>query len=180
MVILTTVFAVLLVVAVIICLVLNLLGMPGNWLAIAFVAVFAYFVPEGRVDISLGTLIALVVLAALGEAIEFLAAAFGASKAGGSKRGAMLALAGSLGGGMVGLFAPIPPPVIGQVVGALLFASIGALAGAVLGERWKGRDLDESLKVGHAAFWGRLLGTLGKILVGCWMFVLIVAALVIG
>jgi len=182
MVILSTVFAIVLVIAVVICLAVNLVGLPGNWIAIAFVATYAYLVPdEYTVDIGLSTIIAMAVLAALGEAVEFLAAALGASKAGGSKRGTVLALAGSLAGGVAGLFIslPVPIPVVSQVIGALVFASLGALVGAVLGERWKGRDLDESLKVGHAAFWGRLLGTLGKILFGCWMLVLVLAALFI-
>jgi uncharacterized protein YqgC (DUF456 family) len=84
---------------------------------------------------------------------------------------------GSLLGGIVGLFVPIP--VIGQIVGPIVCAGLGALAGAVIGEQWKGRDLDESLNIGHAAFWGRLIGTLGKILVGCVMLALIIVSLII-
>jgi len=38
---------------------------------------------------------------------------------------------------------------------ALTLAGVGAFAGAVLGERGRGRGLDESLKIGEAAFWGR-------------------------
>jgi uncharacterized protein YqgC (DUF456 family) len=149
-------------------------------LAILLVGVYAYFMPaERRVDIGWGVIIGLLVMAVLGEVIEFLAAALGATKAGGSKRGAVLALIGSLLGGVMGLFIPIPPPVIGSMIGALLFASLGALGGAMLGEQWKGRDFDESLRVGHAAFWGRLLGTLGKVLVGCVMLVLVVAAVLL-
>jgi hypothetical protein len=181
MVILSTALAVLLVLAIVVCLALNLVGLPGNWIAVGLAASYAYFVADDtRVDIGLATVIGLLILAAIGEAIEFLAAALGATKAGGSKRGAVLALGGSLGGGFIGLFVPIPIPVVGSVIGALVFASIGALFGAVLGEQWKGRDLDESLKVGHAAFWGRLFGTLGKVLVGCWMLLLVVSALFFG
>jgi hypothetical protein len=32
----------------------------------------------------------------------------------------------------------------------------------MLGEAWKGRTLGETWKVGQAAFWGRLLGTITK------------------
>jgi hypothetical protein len=69
--------------------------------------------------------------------------------------------------------------VLGPIVGAVLFAGLGALAGAVLGERWKGRDLEESLRVGEAAFWSRLLGTLGKSLIGAVMVVLVLAAVLV-
>ena len=61
--------------------------------------------------------------------------------------------------------------------GAVLFAGLGAFGGAVIGEQWKGRTFDESVKVGHAAFLGRLLGTVGKIMIGAVMIALIVAAL---
>jgi uncharacterized protein YqgC (DUF456 family) len=109
--------------------------------------------------------------------IEFLAGALGASKAGASKRGTALALVGSLIGGLAGIFVPVP--IVGQIVGPIVCAGLGALVGAVLGEQWKGRDLEQSLNIGHAAFWGRLIGTLGKILVGCVMLVLMIASLIV-
>ncbi|MEO8494979.1 MAG: DUF456 domain-containing protein [Planctomycetota bacterium] len=170
--------AIFLVVAAFACWALNVIGLPGNWLVVAVAAIYAYFMPdERRLDISLWTVVGLLALAALGEAIEFLAGALGASKAGGSKRGAALALVGSLIGGIAGIFVPIP--VVGQIVGPIVCAGLGALVGAVLGEQWKGRDLETSLNIGHAAFWGRLIGTLGKILVGCVMLMLIIISLIV-
>ena len=73
----------------------------------------------------------------------------------------------------------LPIPVVGSVVAILLFASGGALAGAMLGERWKGRDWESSWQVGHASFWGRLLGTVGKLAVGTMIVVVVAAALVL-
>jgi len=116
-------------------------------------------------------------LAVAGEVVEFLAGALGATRAGGSRRGAVMALGGSLAGGVFGMFAALPIPLVGPLVGAVLFGALGALAGAVLGEQWKGKDLDESLRVGHAAFWGRLLGTLGKALVGAVMVLVVLVTL---
>ncbi|MBC8350587.1 MAG: DUF456 domain-containing protein [Planctomycetes bacterium] len=169
--------AVLLVVVAVACWALNVIGLPGNWLVVAMAAGYSYFMPdERRLDISVWTVLGLFALAAIGEGIEFLAGALGASKAGASKRGTALALVGSLVGGFLGIFVPVP--VVGQIVGPIVCAGLGALAGAVIGEQWKGRDLDESLSIGHAAFWGRLIGTLGKILVGCVMLVLLVASLI--
>ena len=170
--------AILLVIVAVACWGLNVIGVPGNWLIVALVATYSYFMPdERRLDIDGLTVLGLLALAALGEGLELLAAALGASKAGASKRGTALALVGSLLGGMAGIFVPIP--VIGPIVGPIVCAGLGALTGAVIGEQWKGRDLDESLNIGHAAFWGRLIGTLGKILVGCVMLVLILVSLII-
>ena len=70
---------------------LNLVGMPGNWMIVLAVLLYASFVPaESRLDIGWAPLIGLLILAALGELVEFLASALGASKAGGSRRGAAL------------------------------------------------------------------------------------------
>lgn len=157
---------------------LNIIGLPGNWLVVALAATYSYFMPdERRLDISVLAIVALLALAAIGEVIEFLAGALGASKAGASKRGTALALVGSLIGGIAGIFVPIP--VVGQILGPIVCAGLGALVGAVLGEQWKGRDLEESFNIGHAAFWGRLIGTLGKVLVGCVMLVLIIVSLIV-
>ena len=46
----------------------------------------------------------------------------------------------------------------------------------MLGESWKGRDLDSGIKVGKAAFWGRLFGTLGKLMCGGLMVLSVLVA----
>jgi hypothetical protein len=66
---------------------------------------------------------------------------------------------------------------VGNLIAVILFASVGALGGAMLGEYWKGRDWHTTWKVGQAAFWGRLAGTVGKIAVGSVIVVLVLAAL---
>jgi uncharacterized protein YqgC (DUF456 family) len=161
------------------CWVSNLLGLPGNWAMIVAALVFWYFMPLGRTNFHWGVLVGLVVVAVLGEVIEFAAGAAGAAKAGGSKRSAALAIAGSLLGGIVGMLVGTPVPVIGSVVAAILGASLGAMGGAMLGEHWKGRTQEEGLKVGQAAFWGRLWGTLGKVACGAAMLVILFAAMAI-
>ena len=114
---------------------------------------------------------ALVVLALLGELFEFVAGALGAAKAGGTRRAALLSLAGSLAGGIVGVFIGMPIPVIGSLVAAVVFAGAGALVGAMLGEIWAGQTMRQSLRVGHAALWGRIFGTLAKTLLASVMVV---------
>ena len=174
------VWALLLVLIVLVGWLLTLLGMPGNWLIVSAVVVYILLIPAtSGAAIGWGVAVLLVCLAGFGELIEFLAGALGVAKAGGSRRGAMLALMGSMIGAIVGLFIGIPIPVIGPVISALLLAGLGAFVGAVLGEQWKGRDLNESCRIGHAAFWGRLLGTAAKTVVGAAMVATTVVALIV-
>jgi uncharacterized protein YqgC (DUF456 family) len=159
--------------------VLNVFGLPGNWTSLAAVALYAYLIPSGhRVWVSWWIVGAVLVLAILGEVVETFASAAGAAKVGGSRRGAVLAIIGSFIGGIVGVFVGIPVPVVGSLLGVILFASAGALGGAMLGEYWKGRDWDTTWQVGQAAFWGRMLGTVGKIVLGSVIVVLVLFALV--
>lgn len=173
-------WAVLLVLVLLLSWVLTLLGMPGNWLMVAAAIGYVLLVPaESPVAIGWVTVIVLLALAGVGELLEFLAGALGVTKAGGSKRGTVLALVGSLVGGVIGLFVGVPIPIVGPLFGAVLLAGAGAFVGAVLGERWKGREFDESMKIGQAAFWGRLLGTVAKSAVGAIMVVSAIIALVV-
>lgn len=173
------VWATVLLVVLVVCWVLTLLGMPGNWFVILASVGYLLVVPaDSPVAIGWTTVIVLLVLAGLGELLEFLAGALGVTKAGGSRRGAALALLGSLIGGVVGLFVGVPIPVVGPLFGAVLLAAAGAFAGAIAGEHWKGRDLDESLKIGQAAFWGRLLGTVAKAAVGAIMVGVVIVSMI--
>ena len=51
------------------------------------------------------------------------------------------------------------------------------MVGAAIGEKWHGSKLDKSLKVGGAAFVGRLFGTLGKAAMGSVILVISLASL---
>ena len=176
------IWAMLLVATLMVSWVLQLLGMFGNWIMVAAVAVYHLAgIGEGtRFAVDWPVVAAIIVLALLGELVEFIAGAWGVKKAGGSRRGAVLALVGSVIGGMAGLVVGVPVPVVGSLIAAVLFASLGALAGAMLGESWKGRPLDHSVEIGKAAFWGRMLGTLGKMLIGSVMLVVGTLAILLG
>lgn len=147
----------------------NLLGMPGNWVMAAAAALSLWLSPESsRYYVGWLPLIGIVFVAGLGELLEFAAGALGAQRVGGTRRGTILAIVGSVVGAIVGLFVgtAIPPPILGNVIASLLLGASGAFAGAIAGERWAGKDWDSSLQVGGAAFWGRLLGTVGKAVCG--------------
>ena len=158
----------------------QVVALPGNWLIVLAAAVDAAFAdPESRLTVSWYTVAALLALAIVGEIAETAAGAAGVTRVGGSRRGAVLAIAGSMVGSIVGLFVGIPVPVIGSLVAAVLFGAAGAFAGAMLGERWKGRTFDNSLDVGRAAFVGRIWGTVAKIAVSTIMVVVTLGALLL-
>ena len=171
-------WAALLLIAILIGWVMTLLSLPGNWLMIAAAALFAFLIPpESSLAITWPWVVGLVVLALLGELAELVAGALGVASGGGSKRGAALAVVGSVVGGMLLVWVGLPVPIIGPVVAAFLGAALGALGGAMLGEAWKGRSLGESWEVGQAAFWGRLLGSVAKVTIASAMVIVTIAAM---
>ncbi len=141
------------------------LGLPGTWLMVVIAILLASITAgESFVHVSWLGVIALVVLAGIGELIEFIAGSAGVGQQGGTKRSAWYALVGSMVGAVAGLFIslPIPVPVISQLISSVLFGAMGAAAGAVIGERREGKDWDKTTRVGIGALIGRLLGTVGK------------------
>ena len=156
---------------------LNLVGLPGNWMIVALAVMWIIFGPNAY-QFHWGIPVALFLLATLGELVEFLTSVLGAKQLGGSNRGATLSVVGSIAGSLVGgVFGiPFPIPLVGMLIGSILFAGAGAWIGATLGERWGGKPLNESIKIGAVAFFGRLLGTAGKLLVGSMMVVLTMVA----
>jgi hypothetical protein len=158
----------------------QLLGLAGNWLIVGAAALYAWWVdPESALAIGSTSVLVLLALAILGEVVELLAGAWGVKRVGGSRRGAVLAIVGSIVGSVIGIFVGLPIPLVGSLVAAVFFAALGALVGAFLGESWKGRDFDSSLEVGKAAFVGRLLGTVAKMIVSSAMVAVTLASLVL-
>ena len=158
-----------------------MVGLPGNWLIVAATALYAWLIPEGsRAAIGWPTVGVVAGLALVGEVAELAASAAGVKKLGGSWFGAILALVGSMAGAITGVFVGIPVPVIGSLLAALLFGGLGALVGAVVGETLRGQSAETSLRIGHAAFWGRLVGTLAKVLIGAIMVGVVVAVMILG
>lgn len=158
----------------------TIVGLPGTWIMLGFSVLFHFLIPdESRAAIGWPILITMAVLAGLGELLEFLASALGVAKAGGSRRGAVLALLGSFIGAILGAFVGIPIPVIGPLVAVVFFSGLGALAGAFIGEFSHGRQIKQSFQIGRSAFWGRILGTLSKSFVASIMFAIAVGAVLI-
>lgn len=143
----------------------TLMALPGNWLILVVTFLFSMHFPvASSLHIGWGVLITMGVLATLGEVLEFFLGAASLAK-GGSKRGAFWALIGSILGSLLGAAVLSVVPVLGTAVGLVLGAAFGAMGGAVLGEKSLGKTQEESLRLGKVAFWGRLLGSVSKIII---------------
>lgn len=152
--------------------ILNWAALPGNWLIFGGTALFCWLAKTSHHSVSWFVVVLLLLLAIFGEFIEFVAGTAGAAKKGASRRAMALSVVGSIVGSIVGAVVGMPIPIVGSAIAALLGGAVGAAVGAAVGEDWKGRDLEGSIQVGAAAFWGRVLGTAGKLIVGGIMFVI--------
>lgn len=156
---------------------LNLVSLPGNWFIVALALTWVLVGPSDY-RFSWIVVVVIAILGLIGEAIEFGASVMGTKKLGGSTRGATLSVVGSVIGGVMGAIfgIPFPIPLVGSLIGSVLLAGVGAWIGASLGEKWVGKPLNESVKIGSAAFVGRMLGTAGKLALGSIMAALTIAA----
>ena len=91
----------------------------------------------------------------------------------------VLLLIGSFIGAITGAIVGIPIPAVGSILAAILFGGTGAMIGAMYGEWSDGRPWRESWAVGHAAFWGRTFGMLGKLAAGVAIVLLVVFSLLV-
>lgn len=142
-------------------------GLPGNFIILGASILYGWY--GGFDEITVRTIIILIVLALAGELIEFLLGILGSKKYESSNR----AIVGSIIFGIIGAILGAPFFFgIGAVVGA--FA--GAFAGAIIVELSQGKKMDEALKSGWGAFIGRVAGTISKGAVGIAMIAVTVAA----
>ncbi|MEP3831234.1 DUF456 domain-containing protein, partial [Rhodopirellula bahusiensis] len=128
----------------------------------------------GRWQLGLVSLAIAFLLGLVGELVEFLAGAMGASRAGASRRATLMAIVGSIIGAIVGGIVGLPIPVVGPVLAAILFGGLGATAGAMYAEWNDGKTWRDSWRIGQAAFWGRTTGTVGKMVAGLLVLVVCV------
>ncbi len=152
----------------------NFITLPGNWMIVGIAGWTAWLGPDSTVARSSWMMVAILAgLAALGEVLELFASAGNAARLGGSRRGTLLSIVGAMTGSLLGAIVglPIPIPLIAPAIAAVLGGAIGAFLGALAGEHWKGRPLQDGVTIGRAAFFGRFLGTAGKLLVGAIMVV---------
>jgi uncharacterized protein YqgC (DUF456 family) len=154
----------------------TLVTLPGNWGIVLLAALFAWLVPgSAELHLTWTTVGVLVALALIGELAEAFASAAGAARQGASRRSVLLSLVGAVAGSITGVAVGLPVPIVGSAIAAVVGGAAGAFAGAAIGEHWKGRPVGHQVQVGRAALFGRLWGTVAKLVIGIVMVVLVAA-----
>ncbi len=151
-------------------LLLTALTLPGNWLMVASAVLLAWWQRDAHM-FSPWTLVAILILAAAGEILEFITSSVGVRRAGGTKKGGLGAILGGFAGLVGGSFL-IPIPILGSLLGACA----GAFAGAMLLEKHSGRSIKDAARSGTAAAQGRFLGTVYKSICGVLIWIIIAVA----
>lgn len=151
-------------------LMLVLFMLPGNWLMILGTGLFAWWKWDQGI-FGWPLLVAIAVLALIGELVEFFAGAGGAKKAGSGWLGAMAAVGGAVVGALLGSVI-IPVPIFGTVLGACFGAGLATWCV----ERASGKEHTASVRSGVGAGKGVLVGTLSKFAIGCVIWLLITIA----
>ncbi len=136
-------------------------GMPGTLVMFAAGLCYYLLVPAG--GIGLTTVIAMGVLMAVAEGLEWVLTSRFTRKYGGSRRAGW----GAIIGGMVGAFLGVPVPIIGSIVGA--FA--GAFVGAFVFEWSHQGDHATATRVAWGALVGRVTAAAIKVAIGLAMAV---------
>ena len=154
---------------------LVLFQLPGTWLmVVATGGAAAALWTRGTFGWwSLGILLG---MAILGELVEGGASALASRRAGGSTRGAVFSiLTGIAGTFALALIWAVPLWLAIVVIGG----AVGAGIGAMLGDRLAGRSWEDARKSAIGAGFGRLWGTLGKLIVALAMWVTVLIAIIV-
>jgi uncharacterized protein YqgC (DUF456 family) len=134
-------------------------ALPGA--VLIFVGLLLAAWADGFARVGVPTLVLLGVIAAATYAVDLAASALGAKRAGASTR----AVVGAALGTLVGLFLGLPGLILGP------------LAGAILLEWTKHRDLERAKRVGMAAWIGFAVGSAVKIALAFSMIAIFLAAM---
>lgn len=144
---------------------LNIVGLPGLWLIVVGVVLYAWWF--GFALIGWWTIAIIVALGLLAELVEFAAGAAGSKAAGGTKRGMAGAIVGGLVGGLVGT-ALLPIPIVGTIVGSVL----GTFVGSYVIELGINREHGDAMWISYGAAKGRVWGMVFKSVFGVAMGIL--------
>lgn len=156
----------LLALALVACLCIIPLGLPGTWLMLASAFLYDMLTP-GPDKIGIWNIFGTLVIVIVAEVFEFMLAGRYAKKYGGSRRAGW----GAILGGMVGAFVGVPVFLVGPVIGAFL----GAFAGALLLEYTATRHGGTAARVAWGALVGRVVAAAMKVAAGmmiaAWLLV---------
>lgn len=139
---------------------LTWLGLGGNIVIGALALIWG--LSTGFETITLPFLGLLAGMIVAGEVIESLLGLVYVAKKGATRYG----VTGVFAGGLIGAAAGNG---VVPVIGALLGSFVGAFAGAVIGEYYRERNIEPSLRIGWHAFAGKMLAILVKHAIGIGM-----------
>lgn len=140
------------------------LGLPGLWVMIGVLAIGAILG-----EVGFWVLAACIIIALVGELIEYAIVGRMTRQYGGSRK----AFWGALIGGFAGIFVGLPVPVIGSVIAGML----GAFAGAALVTFAETSELRAAHRVGWGVVLGRAFSAVAKTAAGLAILVIGSAAL---
>ena len=144
-----------------VCVLLNLVTLPGNWAMVALVIVWEMFYPGSSLGVTFFVLF--IGLALVGEVVEFGAQIYGSKKYGSSKTSTAAGVIGAIAGALAGA-----PFMFG--VGAIFGALFGAWAGCYLAERFIRRQPSElAFRAAQGAMVGKFFGMVIKFGIGMAM-----------
>ena len=129
-------------------------SLPGNWIVLLLALLYGW--AEGFGAVRPWVLVVGLVLAALGEGVEFLSGYFGVKTFGGSRWAGVGALAGAIAGAILGAG-------FGYGLGAIPGTVLGAFAGAASVEIIRERHAGTAAKAALGAALGRALGLAAKL-----------------
>lgn len=135
-------------------LLLNIFGLPANWLLLGLVALWKLVHPAADA-MDMWFWILMVGIGLAGEALEMGMQVVKAKRYGSSSSGTFAGMIGAIVGAIF-----LAPLFFG--LGALIGALAGAWGGCFLMERFKGRPVREALDAAFGAMVGRFLGTVCK------------------
>ena len=135
-------------------LLLNVFGLPANWIVLVLVALWKMVHP-GAANLDVWFWVMMVGLALIGEALELGMQILKAKRYGSSSSGTFAGMIGAIAGAIL-----LAPLFFG--LGALIGALAGAWIGCFLMELFKGRPVKEALDAAFGAMMGRFLGTACK------------------
>lgn len=142
--------------------------LPGNWLMIVTAILFALWQKN---IFSVYTIIAAVVIAVIGEILEFISGAAGTKAAGGSKKTMVAAIIGAVIGAVIGtIIIPIP------ILGTLLGSALGAALAVLIVERKAGTEFKKSIRTATGAGMGQFVGLGAKFIAGVIIWIIFVIA----
>lgn len=144
-------------------------GLPGTFIILADSILYSWY--KGFNEITTKVILILVVLAALGELLEFLLGILGAKK----EKASNSAIVGSIIFGIIGAILGASFLLgIGSVIGAF----VGAFAGAFLIELFKRKGINQAIQSGRGALFGKVVGTITKGAIGVTMIAITVVSVV--